>query len=63
MQNAMRRHDECDEMPRSGMIKITDSAERARWAAAFGVSESVLQHAVRIVGASVAELRQLFCRD
>jgi hypothetical protein len=63
MQNVIRRHDECDEMPRSGMITISEAAERARWAAAFGVSESVLEHAVRIVGASVAELRQLFCRD
>jgi len=50
-------------MPRSGTIEISDAAERARWAAAFGVTESVLQHAVRIVGASVTELRQLFCWD
>jgi len=27
------------------------------------VSEVVLNHAVRIVGASVGELRKLFCRD
>jgi hypothetical protein len=50
-------------MPRSGVINISDRAERARWAAALGVTESVLQHAVRIVGASVTELRRLFCRD
>jgi len=63
MQIAMRSPDQCNDLPQSGMIKISDPAERARWAAAFGVTEPVLQHAVRIVGASVTELRQLFCRD
>jgi hypothetical protein len=63
MHMAMRTQVNCDDLPRSGTIKISDAAERARWAAAFGVTEAVLQHAVRIVGASVMELRKLFCRD
>ena len=61
MRIAMRSHEPCEDMPRAGVINISDAVERKRWAAAFGVSEAVLLHAVRIVGASVMELRKLFC--
>jgi len=59
----MRSNDPCDEIPHRGHIDMTNAAERARWAAAFNVSEDVLQKAVRIVGASITELRKLFCPD
>jgi hypothetical protein len=58
-----QRRDECDALPRTGTIQMSDPAERARWAKGLGVTESVLQQAIRIVGNSIAELRKLFCQD
>ena len=58
---AMPSPEPCEHMPQSGVINVSDAVERKRWAAAFGVTEAVLQQAVRIVGASVMELRKLFC--
>jgi hypothetical protein len=52
-----------ESVPRTGTINNEDPAEMARWAKTFGVPETVLQQAIRIVGNSVAELRKLFCRD
>jgi len=54
---------DCDPLPRTGRIEMSEPAERARWAKRLGVTEAVLEQAVRIVGNSVAELRKLFCKD
>jgi hypothetical protein len=54
---------DCEPLPRTGAIDQDSPAELKRWAKAFGVPETILQHAIRIVGNSVSELRKLFCRD
>ena len=59
----MRPEKDCEAVPRTGTIGISDPAERSRWAKAFNVSEAVLVQAVRIVGTSVIDLRKLFCRE
>ena len=55
--------EDCETVPRTGHVDVADAKERARWAKAFGVTEPVLLHAVKIVGTSVRDLRVLFCLD
>jgi len=59
----MQKESNCQSVPKTGTIDITSAEARARWAKAFGISETVLMKAVNLVGTSVKELRKLFCRD
>jgi hypothetical protein len=49
-----------DELPKVGIVSVTDPDDRRRYAKAFGVTEVVLMKAIRLVGPSIIELRKLF---
>jgi len=59
----MSPRQDCESVPRSGLVRVDSVEDRMRWARAFGVSPIVLMKAVRLVGRSVEELRKLFCPD